>query len=441
MQAACPASHRTGAVARAVPIALASAIVAYRLVVDAAYSRIIAVSFGYQGFRDAPTAESLLVSWVFLLALLPLLLRVFRLETVSGQITTLVALISLVPSTTLIAHNPAYTGEYIVLLFVYWVLTLLAVLVIPAIRPFRQPLRSELPHLGALVALCATIIYLSWRFTGLRIHLGLFDVYELRAEARGYEVASVLAYLATMADNTLPILLAYYLRRRWIPVAAVVAVVILFNFGISATKQVLFLLVLGLASFTVREPARLNRRFLLALSVIIGAALSEKILFGTVFVADLSLYRLMTLPAHLHWVTYDFFQGREPLYLTQSALRFFFESPYRDNVQFLLGDFFIGDMTARANNGLFSDGYMNFGAVSVLFYPVLFVVLMKLLEGAAAGLSSGVQFMIVMSMAFVLLSVPLPTAVLTSGAGLLILLLSTMPRRDGARVDLPTAPA
>jgi hypothetical protein len=411
-------------------VALALAVVGYRLLVDFGYRTVVAGPFEYYGFRSAPTVSAILVSWLFLLALLPLLVMVLRTETISAQVTGLLALISLVPTTTLIAHDPRYPAPYIVLIFVYWLLFLLACVFLPSIKPFRRPLRSELPHLVVLAVLSATVLFISWRHTGFRLHFGLFDVYDLRAEAREYQVATIVGYFATFADNILPILLAFYLRRKWFVVAALVVVVILFNFGISATKQVMFLLVFAVASVAVGEPARLNRKMLVALSAVIALAIVEQQVLGTVFVGNLSVFRVIVLPAHLHWVHYDFFQTNELLNLTQSALRFFFASPYEENVQFLLGEYYIGQFSARANNGLFSDGYMNFGAASVFFYPVLAVFLLKLMEGASKGLPSNVQFMIVMSLSFVLLGLPLPTAILSAGVGLLVVLLGTLPRRS-----------
>jgi hypothetical protein len=417
---------------RASSLALGIGVVLYRLLSDVGYRTIVAPSYEHQGFQLDPTLPALLVSWLMLCALLPLVVRVLQTETLSAQITSVLVLISLVPTTTLIAHDPRYSSGYSGLIFVYWLLFLLSCVFLPAVKPFRRPVRSEWPHLIVLVVTAATVMFISWRFTGFRIHVGLFDVYELRAEAREYQVATVVGYFATVADNILPILLAYYLRRKWYVVAAAVAVVILFNFGISATKQVLFLLLFALGSVAVREPARFNRKTLAALSVLIGLCILERTAIGTIFLTEFSLYRVMTLPAHLHWVHYEFFQSNELLYLTQSALKFFFESPYRENIQFLLGDYFIGQLTARANNGLFSDGYMNFGAAGVLAYPVVAVFLLKLVEGASKELSSSVQFMLMITLSFVFLGLPLPTAFLSAGVGVLVVLLSTLPRQAQA---------
>lgn len=405
-------------------------VLGYRAILDIAYARLVAGPFSYQGFVSRPTVPTVLASWIFLLALLPLLVWVLRSETLAARVTALLALVSLVPTTTLVGQDPRYPAAYILLMFGYWALFLLACRYLPRITLGRHRLLSEAPHLIALVVLSATVLFISWRYTGFRLHFGLFDVYDLRAEARTFEAPAIVGYLATFSDNVLPVLLAYYLRRRWYLVAAGVATVILFNYGISATKQVLFLLLFAIASVFVRESVRISRRMLIILAGVLVVALVEARFAGTLIVGTLSLYRVMIIPSHLHWVHYDFFQTRELLYLTQSALKGFFASPYRENIQFLIGEYNIGDFTARANNGLFSDGYMNFGGLSVLFYPAITVAVLKLVEGSAYGLSSSVQFILVMSLGFVLLGLPLPTALLTGGIAVLVLLLSTLPRLD-----------
>lgn len=406
-------------------------VVIYRIVLDLIYQRVVGPSYAYQGFPEQASTFRLLISWAFLIALIPLIVRVMKSETLSAQLAALLGLLSLVPTTTLIAYDALYHGAYVVLMFGYWAVFLLASLLIPPIRPFRAPLRSEIPHLIVVAITSATILYVSWKFTGFRLHFGLFDVYDLRAEAREYPVATVLGYFAAIGDNVLPVLLAYYLRRRWFLLSAAVGLVILVNFGIAATKQVLFLLILAVASISFGESGRFQSKMMVALTLVAVGCLVEFLLLGTIFLTELSAYRLMFLPAHLHWIHYEFFQSNEFLHLTQSALKFLFESPYPQNVQFLLGDYFIGDIEARANNGLFSDGYMNFGAVGAFIYPVLVVFLLKLLEGAAEGLSAGVQFMLIASLSFIFLGLPLPTAVLSAGVGVLVLLLATLPRPVG----------
>lgn len=406
-------------------------LVAYRLLVDVGYAYLVAGPYAYWGFRGEPSVGRQLMSWMFFLALLPSLVRVLRSERLSAQFAALLSLISMVPTSTLIANDPRYPVAYILLMFVYWIVFLLAAIHLPSIRIFRRPLLSDAPHLVAAAVLSAAVVYTSWRFTGFRLQLGLLDVYDIRVEARGFSVPPLIGYLGNFADNVLPVLLAYYLRRRWYLVALAVGVVIFFNFGIAGTKQVIFLLLFGLASVFVGEPPRFNSRITAVLGAVVSLAILERFVFGTIFLGTFSLYRVFAIPAHLHWLYFDFFQGRDFVHLTQSILKFFFESPFADNVQFLVGEYDQGEYGGRANNGLFSDGYMNFGSYSVLFFPVICVVLLKALEGAVEGLSSSVRFIVLVSLSFVFIGLPLTTAVLSAGVGVLLMLLPTMPRLDG----------
>lgn len=415
-------------------IVLIGLVVAYRVLVDQAYVRIIAAFFGYQDFRAEPMPGRVFASWAILMGLMPLLVRVLRNETLSGSIVSVLALISLVPTTTLIANDPRYPVGFMLLMAAYWSLLLAGSHWVPSVRLFARPLRSHLPHAVLATVLGLTIVFISWRYTGFRLHFGLFDVYDLRTEARGYEVSTLLGYLATAADNVLPVLIAFYIRRKWAILVAALSFIVLLNFGVSATKQVLFLLVFAIASFAVRDGARMNRLVLVGLSLAVVSALVEFTALGTYVVATLSLYRVLFIPSHLHWVHYDFFQTNELLYLTQSALRFFFESPYTENIQFLIGEYYIGDITARANNGLFSDAYMNFGAVGVLLHPIALIAVLKVLDGAAQNLSDGVRFIVTVALSFVFLGLPLPTAMLSAGVGLLVILLTTLPRAPRAAV-------
>jgi hypothetical protein len=423
------------------PAGVALAIVAYRILLDVAYRPVVGGPFGYYGFRDAPTASGIFLSWVFLLAVLPLLVRLLRTETLSANVTTVLALVSLVPTTTLIAYDPRYSVGFILLIFLYWLFFLLTCLFFPTVRPFRRPVRSDVLHFGVAALLSATILFISWRYTGFRLHFGLLDIYDMRVEARGFQVPTILGYFAAMADNALPVLLAIYLRRGWVLVAAALGVVILFNYGIAATKQVLFLLPFAVASVAIGKEARLNRLIVIGLAAVVVVALAERFAIGTNMIGMLSLFRLMFLPAQMHWVYYDFLQTRELLYLTQSALRFFFASPYQENIQFLIGDYLLGEIAARGNNGLFTDGYMNFGTAGVFIFPPLVVFVLKVLDGAAEGLSSGVRFMLTVMLSFVFLGLPLTTAILSASVGLLILLLPTLPRVPGSAKSNLTAHA
>jgi hypothetical protein len=104
-----------------------------------------------------------------------------------------------------------------------------------------------------------------------------------------------------------------------------------------------------------------------------------------------------------------------------------------ENIQFLMGGYSIGDFSARANNGLFSDAYMNLGVVGVLIYPIILAVYLRILDGAANGLPDRIMPVIVIYVAFVLLGMTFTSALFTSGLLPLIFLLYSLPRKSSEK--------
>ena len=95
----------------------------------------------------------------------------------------------------------------------------------------------------------------------------------------------------------------------------------------------------------------------------------------------------------------------------------------------------IGDFGARANNGLFTDAYYNFGMIGVFIFPIIVVVILKILDGSVSGLSEKFLFIITVSTSFVLLGLPFSTALFSAGIIPLVFLLYTIPRNKLSNVS------
>ena len=156
----------------------------------------------------------------------------------------------------------------------------------------------------------------------------------------------------------------------------------------------------------------------------------ESLLLQSNTLNTLFSYRVLFIPAELHYTYYDYFQLHDILYFSQSILKAFQTGPEPENVQFVLGEYAIGDYSARANNGLFSDAYMNLGIVGMLVYPFLLSVYLRILDGASTGLPERMLFVLVVYVGFVLLGMTLTSALLTSGLIFLIFFLYSIPRAD-----------
>jgi hypothetical protein len=164
------------------------------------------------------------------------------------------------------------------------------------------------------------------------------------------------------------------------------------------------------------------------LLVLMAACITEEVFFSTYALADIFAFRLLFIPATLHVEYFSFFRYEELDLLRQTALKFFFESPYKENIQFMIGNIWISDPDARANNGLFSDAYYNFGVVGVFVYPLLLVFFCKIIEGLGRGIDNRVLLVAVAASTFVFLSVPLTQALINCGLFVLAVILSLLPK-------------
>jgi hypothetical protein len=69
-----------------------------------------------------------------------------------------------------------------------------------------KPKRSEIILWVFLMVYIGSILYVSGRYFGFRLHFNLLDVYVLRAEVRDLNLPTILRYLLPAAGNILPVL-------------------------------------------------------------------------------------------------------------------------------------------------------------------------------------------------------------------------------------------
>jgi hypothetical protein len=405
----------------------------YRIGLDMAYSYIADV-YDYQGlFFDNKTLRTEVMSWALLFLSMPAFYRVFQDNSMSGNILSILILFSAVPTISVMSFRADYELSYVALMTVYWALLLINWSIIGSIRfeQFRN-FESTLFYKGVIAILVGSVLVYSYINTGLRLHFDLIDVYDLRLEARTFIAPFPLNYIVSVADNFLPFFAVYALwRRNWVLFAAMVLVIYI-NFSIAGTKQIMFVLICGVVGYFAMRDFNKTTRLIYAAIGLVAAGLLETFLRGTSTLTTLYAYRVLFIPAELHYSYYEYFQTHDILYFSQSILKWMSKGVEQENVQFLLGEYAIGDFTARANNGLFADAYSNLGAVGIFIYPVLIAAFLRLLDGAAEGIFKPILFSVVIFVAFVLLGMTLTSALITSGLTFLIFLLYSMPRHGYA---------
>jgi len=403
-------------------------ILLYKYLVDVTYI-FTAERFAYMGLLHInESAYSVLLSWGLLLGSIPLILKAFREDSLSSKIVVTLYLISVVPTITLIGFRSDYSAEYVILICIYWIIFLGLRNFLPKIRVSSSNQSSHRFFYLIISACSLVVIYVSGRYAGFHLQTDLWNVYETREAARGFALSLPVSYLLLLADNILPFAVVYLIYRKQFLLATVLAMVVFLNFSITATKQIIALLFLGVLGYFFYRFISKAKYLLIMFSVVLVMSMVEPLITGTAFLNSMFPHRVFFIPAETHYAYFRFFSVNSYDFFTQGALSRFFTSDYDVAIAFLIGDFAIGDIHARANNGLFSDAYQNLGPIGVLLMPIFTVVYLKVLDGVSAGKNNRLFFVLILYVGFVLLGIPFTTALLSSGLFALLLVLYSLPR-------------
>jgi hypothetical protein len=411
-------------------IYLITLLITYKIFLDFSYVQISEV-FEYQGlFLESTTFDSYIISWILFFLFCPLFLKALTENTASGNVVSLLTVTSVLPCIAVIGHRSDYPNIYNVLLMTFWLIFYVSWLRIKKIHiKSYTAFQSELFVNIVLFSLCFSVFLYSYINVGIRFQFDLIEVYDIRAEARNFIAPFPLNYLVSFADNILPFFVILMLYKRKYFLSALILFVIYVNFSIAGTKQIIFTLLFGLLGYISIQKTDLSYRFLIGGIFLLMVGYVENVFFQQNVVNTLFPYRVLFIPAELHFSYYSYFQDNEILLFSQSILKWLQADTNIENIQFLIGEYSIGEFSARANNGLFSDAYMNLGIIGVIVYPVIIATFLRIIDGAVEGLPERILFVVIIYISFVLLGMTLTSAFLTSGLLFLVLFLYSLPRQ------------
>lgn len=392
------------------------AIIIFRLLLDWIYKYEIAPLYEYSGFEDYSTSESQFLSYIYLAIFIP-----FVLWTIDNSnrlftqfIVSFIFFLRIVPFTSLMMYIPQ-ESFYIISNFTYWLLLLILLWFIKPQNPFgllnKKKGDSEVIHIIAIVAVL-TVLIVSGVYCNFRIHLNLEDVYELRLEAREFDMPKILAYLLGATSNIIPILMIFYIsqKKKWI--VYFLAFIGLMNFSIAGQKSTLFKILICLGLFSL--PNLNLKKILPWVFIFLGLiTVGEYICYETSFLSATIIRRGFFVTAFLDIEYFDYINLNGPTY-------------FMDNIAFKLGEI-LGEEGLSANNGLFSDAYMNFGFGGCLAFPFIISYFIALLEYISNKLDNSIKMFSAFVIVVTLASSSFTTSMLTHGLFLLAITLYFMP--------------
>lgn len=414
---------------------IACGIFIYLVVLYLSYVHIISPGFSYMGYvhSEPPwgaVALGALAAW------LPSLWMPVRLQRPSQLLYWLLYVLTYVPSCLipiLSLTRPVVEtlGLTAVLLLCFALLGAgygLPLLRLPRLSLGRRTYWTGFALLTGLL-FAAVVATFGFRFEWV----GLFEVYDVRADYADTQAHVLVRYGVTWLGNVLfPLLLIVgLLTRSPLPLLAGAAGQF-YIFSSTGFKSVLFSGLLILATYIALT--RRGRHFgslvawgvtgLVSLSVLLDLA------FRTYVVSSMFVRRLIVTPGILSGWYFDFFNDRPHAQLGHSILEGLVGYPYDRTPARLIGLLYFGREQTSANANVWADAFANFGYGGMLLFTAVLMLVFWLFDSLMAGRSFKQLALVTMALtgpAISLVNTGIIQTLVIHGLALLWLLLLLLP--------------
>ncbi|WP_318506981.1 O-antigen polymerase [Bacillus sp. T3] len=413
-------------------------IIIYRILLDFVYFKGVTPIFGYSGFYTNFNLGKYITSWLILFIIIPFVISLYKATFISSIILITLTLLSYIPFTTMVAFH-SYTIGFIISNIIYWLSIFICYVLFPNLK-FKSVKSDKLTYLIINIILflfLITVLYISFRYTGFRLTLDLFNVYDLRSEASSFNLPIIIGYIYSASKAINPVLLVYFLSKKNYTTTVIIFFVQLLSFSINGSKTVLFTTFLAVLLYWFYNN-KLKYKLPWFLSIICLLGILELYIYKTYFIVAFFIRRVMFVPNLLHYYYYDFFSRNTPDYFRQSFLRHFgFETPYTP-IDNLIGAVYFNKPDMGANNGLFSDAFANFGFIGLVLMPLIIVVTLKIFDGCTEGLNLKILIVSGITISIIFISSFYFTVLLTHGFIALCIMLYLLPRKTDLKIGLKT---
>lgn len=227
------------------------------------------------------------------------------------------------------------------------------------------------------LGLCSLGGLICWAWAGFPILVSLSDSTAQRLALRASRMPSLLGYVFMLLGGVLfPYLFARFLDAKKYLYAVISLIVGFLLYSINGMKTWLFMYIFVIALYGLCYWQKDNiRKICISIIVVLCFLLLFCVVaYWKLGIADfLSQFgRVFCIPNGIGFRSISFFSDSSHpyLYLRESILRHFFETPYPGGSDFYLDYGANSTITsARSNNGLWGDAFRNFGIFGVIIYP------------------------------------------------------------------------
>lgn len=403
----------------------------YRGTLEFSYWAFINPKFAGTGFVWNPNHIKYIESWICYLVLLCLTPRqIFKPSDFFLSILLFTFLTPLLAFYGLADQNRYHL--YIILL------GYILILVFRKGRPIHIPSLAEGKQVALFIMIASVIIVSVWitmsaGFSHFNFNFSKIYVY------RGIIEEKINIGLIRYANSwtfevfgTTLIMLSLWRKKFFL--TALIMMLHVFWFGITQHKSVMFTPLLPIFVWMIfRKTSSLNWVPLLLVLVIASSTIIS-LSFNSMFPATLFPRRSLFVPARNTFDYYEFFSNNPKVWWSNTSFNMgFIDNPYDINPANLIGE--MRGVTSHRNNSFLSTGYMHAGITGIVLYAVLVGLLFRITDSLAF---KGLPVWVILAVLFapyisLILSSDLPTALLTHGIGIGLIILFLLRSRYSYR--------
>jgi len=297
------------------------------------------------------------------------------------------------------------------------------------IKPVRI-FKFDIKFLQIILLCFGYLVLMSIVFQGglKYFNLNLARVYEFRAAAAA-NLPKVYGYINPWTAKVIfpfSLLLAVLTRKKILVLFSLLGSILMF--GLTSHKGPLFYPFAVLFLYYISRLKRVIIFFVFCyISVIIISLLDHKTGIFSGWFASLCLRRVIFVPALLNFLYFDFFSHNRLLFWSESKVTLgLFSKKFSLDTPHLIGYYYFGSEFIGANTGWIGSGYANAGFLGLLIYAIIIGLIFSFLNSLSKFHDKRIIVSIFTAPIFaIMLSSDLPTAILTHGTliGLILLML------------------
>lgn len=403
------------------------------------YRKYLINVYAYYGFKNNITFSSMTTAIIILTITFIYIYKV-RTNTYSKLIIYVLLLISFIPSIITFCFMP-FDYTYLLYLTVYWFMIIFFSWLLNKvhIKSNGKKIKSNIFNIYIIVFIELIIVsIILLRYTG--INLNFSNVYELRNNYLLTKIPTILTYLFAAIKVINPLLFIYLYNCKKKSICVLSLFVQIIAFLSDGSKSTIFSILLafiiakyfkGKKSEDIFNNGKIKFYILLGLFLVNFLGFIEYNVFNHSLLYNYFIRRLFFIPSLLNQYYYDYFSCHMVDLFRQSILgKIGFVSPYNTPIQKIIGTVYFSSQNMLANNGLFSDAYMNFGKLGVIVMPFLVVLALRFLDYCSKNINPFYLITVIISVSYIFLSSSFFTVLLTHGYLLLCLIMLYIIPRD-----------